>query len=415
MSQDRIFKPADIWLPTVAKMESWSVVACDQYTSEPAYWEGVKKLVGSNASTLHMVVPEIYLSQGDISRRAVHIRATMEDYIFRNVISPIPDSYIYVERKISTGIRRGLIGRVDLEQYSYDANIKLAIRPTEGTITERIPPRMQVRRGAPLELPHTMLLLDDESKSVIEPLEKQKQQMQQLYRFELMEGGGEITGWRLDDILKAQVDRTLDSLFTRKRVNDSGAICMAVGDGNHSLATAKACWEELKQSLPRDEWENHPARWTLVELGNLYDDSLVLEAIHRVITYTNVNELLDFVSEYLSLVRVQDLRQTNLITVVNGRKKSWRVGSPTHQLVVGSLQEALDKYLETHPGKIDYVHGSNVAAQLSKQQNTITFLLPVIQKKHVFQTVEKTGALPRKTFSMGQARDKRYYLECRKI
>lgn len=409
------FYPADICLPKTAEYEKWSVVACDQYTSEPSYWEQTARLVGDAPSALKLILPEVYLEQEGVERRIEKIHQTMAQYLADGLFTELPGAYLYLERTLSDKtVRRGLIGAVDLEQYDYTAGAKPLIRATEGTVLERIPPRMKVRENAPLELPHIMLLIDDTQKKVIEPLSLQKDEMQKLYDFDLMQDGGHAAGYLLDAGQAARIERALGRLYDKSAAENADPLLFAVGDGNHSLATAKACYEKLKQTLPEKEWKRSPARYALVEVVNLHDDSLRFEPIHRVIFGVNPNHFLRKLTEYFDVTTASDSGQT-FKYVTGERMEKIAILNPTSNLCVGTLQEYIDAYLSKYGGRVDYIHGEDTVMTLASAPDNIGLILPKMKKTDLFDTIQRDGALPRKTFSMGHAQDKRYYLECRKL
>ncbi len=417
---NRVFCPGDILLPSKkVDMEKWSVVACDQYTSEPEYWNAVSDFVGDSASTLNVTLPEIYLESGDTSERISAINNTMNDYISSGVFDAPVSKYIYVERKQRDGkVRHGLMGVVDLMEYDYMPGSQTKIRATEGTVLERIPPRVRVRENAALEFPHIMLLIDDREKTVIEPLIENAGSFDVAYDFPLMQDSGHIRGYfvnaedekRIDAALAALADK--DSFEKKYKVSGKGVLQFAVGDGNHSLATAKECFSRIKETLPEDEWRTHPARYALVELVNLHDDSLEFDAIHRVVFDVDAEHLLKCLSEEYELS--ENAEQTFEVITNAGRRKIG-ISNPSSNLTVGTLQKFLDKYISENGGRVDYIHGADVVERLGSKPGNIGFLLEVIEKDDLFPTVIHDGALPRKAFSMGHAWDKRFYLESRRI
>lgn len=415
-----IFSAANILLPDFKKTNGtlWSVVACDQYTSEPSYWEEVEKQVGNAPSTLRLMLPEIYLGEG--ANRIPAIHAGVEQAL-RDTLIPHPDSMIYLERTLSDRtVRRGLIGKVDLEAYDYNRGSVSPIRATEGTVLSRIPPRVAVRRGAKLELPHVMLLIDDPQKTVIEPLSA-RSDGRLAYDFELMQNGGHVRGTFLSADAQKEVVRALDALVKPEtfgaRYGDGSLapLLFAVGDGNHSLASAKAYYEELKERLG-DAALSHPARYALAEIVNLHDDALAFEPIYRVLFDVDTDDLLGELRKYLAGLNGTAAPQA-LTAILSDREVAMPVPHPCAQLAVGTLQSFLDAYLEKHPGVgIDYIHGEDTVRSLvSEAPGRLGFLFSGMQKDDLFRTVLYDGALPRKTFSMGHAQDKRFYLECRKI
>lgn len=402
------FYPADILIPENVDMQKWSVVACDQYTSEPSYWERVYKFVGDAHSTLKMILPEIYLEASDSAERIEKVNSTMNKYLSKQIFKKLPSSFVYVERTLLGGkVRKGIIGAVDLEEYDYSVGSKSLIRATEGTVVSRIPPRLKVRENASLESPHILILIDDKDKTVVEGIDKTK--LEKLYDFELMEESGHITGYLVED--NNAVISALEKLY--EQVNPENPLFFAVGDGNHSLATAKAHWENVKKRLSDAERESHPARYTLIELGNLHDDSLIFEPIHRVVFDCNPDALLNALKEYYEISETEGAQE---ITVVKGAQKTKLfIRNPKSQLAVGSLQLFLDEYIKNNGCRIDYIHGEDVVSELSAGESNIGFLLPAMDKSDLYPTVLNDGALPRKTFSMGEACEKRFYLEARKI
>ena len=414
------FSAADILLPKHVDMTRWSVIACDQYTSQPDYWERAAQMVGSSPSTLHLVLPEVYLEQDDVGRRITQINASMRAYLDSGLFRVLNDSYVYVERIVAPGrVRRGLVGKIDLAQYDYSADSRSLVRPTEGTVESRLPPRMRVREQAPLESPHIMVLVDDALHTVIEPLQKQKNAMEPLYDFDLMADGGHIAGWRVAGDLCAQVDAAM--LFLLSGQQCCRGVCrecappmlIAVGDGNHSLATAKACWEKIKPTLSERERRVHPARYALAELVNLHDGALAFEPIHRVLFDVDPNSVLDALQKQLGACA--DGQGQVFTYAAGGRTGRLVVANPPSPLAAGTLQGFIDGYLAAHGGTVDYIHGGDVVMELSKKPGAIGFLLPAMEKSQLFPAVREGGALPRKTFSMGHAYEKRFYLECRKI
>lgn len=412
-------KPADILVPKESvDMEKWAVIACDQYTSEPEYWNKTAEIVGNDYSSLNMILPEIYLEDSDVSNRISNIHNTMEKYLSENIFDEYKDSMIYVERIQSNGIlRAGIIGKIDLEEYDFNKGSTSQVRATEATVIERIPPRIKVRDGAPLELPHIMILIDDDKKTVIEPLESQKKDMKKLYDFNLMQGGGKISGYLIDNKKCADIISSLNKLGNaenfKEKYGSDNVLLYAMGDGNHSLATAKEFYEQLKRNNPDKDFSNHPARYALAEIVNLHSPALDFEAIHRIVTETDVAKLTDAL--YSELKLSDEPSEQSFRIVLNGKEKNVFIHNQTSNLTVGSLQNFIDKYLSENKGKVDYIHGTDVVTKLSENENSIGFILPDMGKEQLFPTVIKDGALPRKTFSMGHAEDKRYYIECRKI
>ncbi len=400
------FYPADILLPNGVDYKKWAVVACDQYTSEPQYWQKTAEIVGNNPSTLNITLPEIYLEQDGVDAKIAKINENMHKMLAKNLFTCHKNALIYVKRVQSDGkLREGLVGAVDLEEYDYKIGSKSQIRATEATVAERIPPRLKIRQNAPLELPHIMILIDDPEKSVIEPLGGQSLPL--VYKTELMQGGGEISGYLVNGNLALSVEKALAKL------GETAEMLFAMGDGNHSLATAKEHYERLKRENPEADFTNHPARYALCEIVNLHSEALQFEAIHRIVTETDTQKLLAELTLALGLSETPSNQQIKV--VLGNKSKALYVHKPLSNLAVGSLQIFLDKYLSENSGKIDYIHGEDVINSLASGENAIGFVLQPMQKSELFPAVIADGALPRKTFSMGHAADKRYYLEAKAI
>ena len=416
------FYPADILLPKDVDMTKWAVVACDQFTSQPEYWQVVEDTVGNAPSTLRLILPEAKLNDPDVEQSIADINSTMEQYLESGVFQTLSDSLLYMERTQSDGkIRHGLIGMIDLEQYDFTPGSGALIRATEGTVLSRIPPRVRVREHAPIELPHVMLLIDDPDRTVIAPLTAASGEMEKVYDFELQQEGGHLRGWKLTDIQMDGVAAALEGLCTdaemQKKYGLSGAapLLFAVGDGNHSLATAKQCYENLKKVTPESQWGTLPARYALVEVVNNHDHALQFEPIHRVLFGVQPDQVLEaFKSFYPEayegrgeghVIAYTCAEHTGFLTVPN----------PKVQLAVGTLQTFLDAYVQEYGGEVDYIHGDDVTDELGAKAGNIGFKLPAMGKEQLFKTVMTDGVLPRKTFSMGHAQDKRYYVEARRI
>lgn len=417
-----IFKPADILLPKTEDFSKWSVVACDQYSSEPEYWQAAAEYVGDAPSTLNIIFPEAYLNDGNDSERIEKINKVMRQYIDDGLFTEYKDSLIYVERTQPNGaVRHGIVGMIDLECYDFSKGSQSAVRATEGTIISRIPPRQRIRRNAPLELPHILMLVDDRRKEIVEPVTEKSAELECLYDFDLMQGGGHIKGYLLNDELKSSVLAGLDHLENKEDfeakygVSGKEVLVIAVGDGNHSLATAKSCWEELKPSLSAEEWETHPARFALVELMNLHDEALEFEPIHRVVFGVSPENVMNAMKEYYPQLTESDNGGQEITVTYQGMEKHVYIADAPSNLAVGTLQRFLDDYLAQNSGEIDYIHGADVVCSLTEKPETIGFIVGGMEKNDLFATVIKDGSLPRKTFSMGEACDKRFYLEAKKI
>lgn len=409
------FYPADILLPKAVSMEKWAVVACDQFTSEPEYWARVEQTVGTAPSTLRMILPEAKLKSPTVDQDIEAINAAMDSYMANDLFQTRKDSLIYLERTQSDGrIRRGVIGMVDLDAYDYSPGSGSLIRATEGTVLERIPPRAKVRRHAALEVPHIMLLIDDPDKTVIEPLGSQTESMEKLYDFDLMEGGGHVRGYGLSENQMDAVAGALRELCTaeamRKKYGtpDAAPLLFAVGDGNHSLATAKACWEEQRGTNPL-------ARFALVEVVNNHDDALRFEPIHRVLFGVDPRVFAREFREFYPSAHEGKGPGHAFEVACEGYSGCITVPDPKMQLTVGTVQVFIDEYLKKHGGEVDYIHGDDVTRSLGKKPGNLGILLPAMGKEQLFKTVMADGVLPRKTFSMGHSQDKRYYIEARRI
>ncbi|MDD6827548.1 MAG: DUF1015 domain-containing protein [Oscillospiraceae bacterium] len=416
------FRNADILLPADADMEKWAVVACDQYTSEPEYWKETEKIAGDSPSTYNFILPEIYLEEENVSERIKKIQSSMKEALKNNIFKEYRNSMIYLERVQDDGeVRCGLVGCIDLEDYDYRKGSVSPVRATEATVIERIPPRIAVRRGADIELPHIMILIDDEEGTVIEPLADMKDKLEKVYDFNLMQKGGSVKGWIIPESEQGSIVSALSELgnlekFNKKySLNESSPLVYAMGDGNHSLATAKEFYEELKKNNPDKDMTSHPARFALVELVNLHSPALKFEAIHRIVTEADTEDIMAKMTEELGLTEDAEKCEQKFDFVIKGVKKTVGITKPVSKLTVGSLQQFLDKYIKANDCRIDYIHGTEVVDKLSMNERSIGFILPDMAKSELFPTVICDGALPRKTFSMGHAWDKRYYIECRKI
>ena len=416
------FAPADILLPQDCEYAKWSVVACDQYTSQPEYWQRVEEYVGSAPSTLRLILPESCLDGPNVETDIMEINNTMTRYLREDRFRTLPASLIYVERRLDNlRLRRGLVGMVDLEQYDYEPGASSLVRATEGTVMSRIPPRVAVRKNAPLELPHIMLLADDPEKTVIEPLSARKDRMEQVYDFDLMERGGHIAGWKLDGESMALVASALRALADPAAFNakygtvDKPVLLFAVGDGNHSLATAKECYERQKRLTPPERWDSLPARYAMCELVNLHDQSLEFRPIHRVLFGVEPDDVIRQLLVAFPGAHLGPGEGHSLSFVHRDGAGVVTVPHPTSRLPVGTLQPFLDDYAINHRCRMDYIHGADVARELAARPGNLAFLMPAMDKERLFSIILHDGVLPRKTFSMGEANEKRFYLEARKI
>ena len=417
MSFDRVgIRPSRILLPAPSVSdETWACIACDQYTSEPEYWQKAFAAAGDAPSALRLILPEVYLKES--ADRIPVIHKTMAQYLQDGLLAPAVDpGFILCERTVPSGTRLGLVCAVDLEQYSFEKGSLPLVRPTEQTIASRLPPRLVIRRGAPVELTHIMILIDDPGRTVLEPLQAKKDALRKVYDFDLMMNGGHLKGWAVDraEDLEA-VDSAMNSLLDSLGADP---LLLAVGDGNHSLATAKAYWNEIREGLSAEERETHPARFALCEIVNIHDEALLFEPIHRVVTGTDAGALLAYWQAYAAERGMTlDAAEGHRFTVVttNG---DWTVtvGNPEGAIPCETIQKFLDDFLARHPeAEIDYIHGEQSLRTLASAPGAAGFLLPEIDKKSFFSDVKKLGVLPRKTFSMGEADEKRFYMEAKEI
>jgi len=415
-------------------LTKWAVIACDQFTSQPEYWQKVAELVGGAPSTLNLVLPEVFLEKPGEAERIQQIQSNMQDYLEKGMLQPF-EGPIYVERSVDGKMRKGIMLCLDLEHYDFSKGSTSLIRATEGTIVERLPPRMKIRQGAALELPHILVLIDDPRRTVIEPLAAAKKDLEQLYDFELMLGSGHLRGYAVGEEMEAKVIEGLRNLarpevFAAKYGigQEKPVLLFAMGDGNHSLATAKAVWEKMKAQVGMD----HPARYALVEIENIHDEGLEFEPIHRILfglKKSIFEKLNNYFGENFTYKPVPGAEEmVKRVDNANGPKQTIgiavggkgfgiiEIANPTSNLPVGTIQACLDAFLkEEGAQKIDYVHGAEVVCSLGTQPGNAGFYVPGMHKSDLFKTVILDGALPRKTFSMGEAKEKRFYMEARKI
>ncbi len=409
-----LFEPADILIPKVEEMEKWAVIACDQFTSQPEYWERVENYVGDAKSSLKVIFPEAKLGE-ESKDMVVKIKETMETYLAEGSFDEYKNALIYVERTLLDGsIRKGIVGAINLDEYDYSPHSLSGIRATEKTVVERIPPRKVIRENAVIELPHILLFSDDEKDLMCGYLESVKEKLPLLYDFDLMEDGGHISGRLVSGEQVTAFTEKMEAYgdFIAEKYKDSKKVPMmfAVADGNHSLATAKACYEDIKLKNPEKDLLNHPARYALVELVNIHDEAQKFEPIHRIVKNVDVQALLG------ALILDSCAEEGYPVKWYSGEKHGTIYLDPDKgQLPIGILQNFLDEYLSVHLGVIDYIHGEDVLKGLAKEANSIGFELPVIDKNRFFKGIIEDGVFPRKTFSTGHAQEKRYYLEARKI
>lgn len=428
-------KIPEILLPKNKDMSIWSVIACDQYTQDLSYWKRASDCVGNNPSTLNIILPEVYLSSPDKSDRIKNIRASMNDYLNKGIFDNAKEEFIYIERKTGYGrIRKGLVVAVDLDCYEWKPMSKALIRATEATIESRIPPRKEIRKNAPLESPHIMLLVNDPNHCLVEKAGEEAKKNAPVYDSDLMLDSGHITGWSISsEQALDNVNSALDSLKKANTASDGSSFLFAVGDGNHSLATAKAVWDEYKAETGLTD---SPVRYALVEIVNIYDSGLTFEPIHRVIFGLDADNITNYVKDQLGgtvsncatadeldkKVKESSASFGFVSKTADGKDKFVLLETPVKELAVSRLQPVLDEYIASC-GKadvsIDYIHGSDEVFRLGAmdkpESRTVSILLPPVAKDSFFATINSRGPLPRKSFSMGEASEKRFYLECRKL
>lgn len=418
----------------------WATVACDQYTSEPEYWRNVEKQVKDSESTYYLMLPEIYLEEKDVDTRITKINETMNKYIEEGILEEHDNSIIIVERSFENSpTRTGMMIAIDLESYDFHKDSKSLIRATEGTVEERIPPRMKIRKNALIEMPHILVLIDDPNKTVIEPVtEYAKSNLQPVYDFDLMAKGGHLKGYEISDLnIIESVQNNLYKLCEKEHFQNrynvdetTPPMLFAVGDGNHSLASAKCHWDCIKQSLSEEERENHPARYALCEIVNIHDFGIVFEPIHRVLFNVNpelfFDELAGYFGENASVVTLPaDFDENSLqvyedahsiVYITDTEKGVIYIDKNVHTLSYGAIQPFLDHFINAHKEvKIDYIHGLSSLKQLSKTKGNLGLVMPCVNKDDFFASIVKNGPMPRKTFSLGEANEKRFYMECRMI
>lgn len=422
----------EILLPKNIDLSTWSVIACDQYTQDKDYWKNVEEKAGNKPSTLNLILPEVYLGSPDKADRIKKIRQSMKEYLDTGVFADAKKCFIYLERKTAFGrTRKGLVAQIDLETYEWKPFSKANIRATEATIVERIPPRMEIRKGAPLELPHIMLLVNDKDDLLV-GANKPTDGRAPIYDGDLMANGGHITGWALESKVDIEgVEKALNLIAEKNASPDGSTFLFAVGDGNHSLATAKAVWDEYKKEHPEDK--DSPVRYALIEIVNIYDTGLTFEPIHRVIFNIDNETLIKKLAEKLNgNIKALDDADKVIKAVKDswanfgffyldseGKQKNVLLETKIKELAVARLQPEIDAFLkelqDQSKAEIDYIHGTDEVLKLGTKENSIGILLPPIAKDSFFETINGRGPLPRKSFSMGEADEKRFYLECRQL
>lgn len=416
------------------ELTKWATIACDQFTSEPEYWDQVERIVGNAPSTLRLVLPEIYLGTPEEELKTQQTWDTMREYLAQGIFRPV-DGPIYVERTVSGRTRSGLMLELDLENYDFTAGSQSLIRATEGTIVDRLPPRIRIREGAELELPHILVLIDDPEDELFSSIRRVKSQLPNLYNFELLLGSGHLAGWQVNaTALKKSILNRLESMASLEAFSarygvarDKQPLLIAMGDGNHSLATAKSVWESLKGSVNAD----HPARFALVELENIHDPSLGFEPIHRVLFGVDTPIELALRSHFgdrISFTKMSSFAEMDAqVRSPSPGSQAFgivtadcytvaAISDPRYSIAIASLQPFLDEWLKTRSGaKLDYIHGASTVEKLGSQSGNVGFYLPPIQKTGFFKTIIQDGAFPRKSFSIGEAHEKRFYFEARRI
>jgi len=400
----QVFHKASILLPQESvDMQKWAVIACDQFTSDLAFWARVQEKVGDAPSTLHMILPEAWLGQVDEPAYARQVNETMARYLEEDVFQEIPASFIYVERLLRNGkLRRGIVGAIDLDEYDTSAASNSVLRGSERIIASRLPSRVQIRHTAPLEMPHVLLLIDDPACSIVEQL-GERDDLECLYDFDLMEDAGHLTGYRVTGEAADQLAAAINGLDI-----------ILVGDGNHSLVAAKMDWDAIKGDMSEEERQNHPARYALVELGNVHDRSLEIEPIHRIV-FDVTGDLIGAFAASSPHVSMGAGDGYQIHFTDRGKPGVFTISGLTVGETIDLLQVFLDQYVTEHGGEIDYIHGDEELRTLSEQGGSVSFLMPTIEKSALFTSVLQGGVFPKKSFSMGDGADKRHYLECRKI
>ena len=420
-------KTPDILLPKKdVDTGKWAVVACDQYTSQPEYWESLSEEVGDAPSTLRIIYPEVYLESGDKEKIISSINEKMNEYLEKGIFDEYRDSFILVERTTESGTRYGLMLALDLEAYSYAKDSKTLIRATEGTILSRIPPRKEIRKDAPIEVPHIMVLISDKDRKIIEPLRDRRNSLSVVYDSDLNKNGGHLKGYLVNsEGDKEAILSGFESLYNA--LDPANPLLFAMGDGNHSLATAKSCWEDIKPTLSEEERKNHPARFALVEIENIFDPGLLFEPIHRVFFNIDMETFDSILSKFCSSFSKEKVACPNCMKKgVNGKGQHfglntgdefyvYTVEGGEKAIAAGTIQLVIDRMLEEKKGEVDYIHGADVTIELGAKKGNLGIILPDVSKENFFSDMLKDGAYPRKTFSIGHANEKRYYMEARRI
>ena len=404
-------------------MRKWAVIACDQYTSNINYWREVDKIVGGSPSSLHMTLPEIYLNSPDRDGMIDDIKKTMVRYLDDGVLTVLPEGFVLVERTVNRKIRKGILALVDLEEYEKDPFKKPLIRASEEILDDRVEARIDIRRGAEVEIPHVILLIDDPQFKVIEPVWRKRESFTKLYDVDLMLHGGRTTGYLIED---KKVENEILAQLSNLELRDGMRYC--VGDGNHSLATAKAVWEEVKPTLSPEERENNPLRYAMVEIVNLHDPAMPLLPIHRVVSGVSSSMCIQYVVDHLNSVGAdarlvfsrrkpsQQLSEAPETIYFTSKSSSGRieVNSPLTKMLIEQLQPVLEDFVREYPlAKLEYIHDEAEFESLTEDYDTLGFVMPAMDKKTFFDDLSEMGVFPKKCFSLGEANEKRYYIESR--
>ncbi len=421
--------PADIMIPKKGiDLEKWAVVACDQYTSDREYWKRVKDFVESSPSTLDLIYPEVYLEDGNEEQVIEDINSKMKEYVEKGIFQTYENCFFLIKRSVNNTHRWGLIGALDLEKYDYSVDSTSLIRATEGTILSRIPPRKKIRENAPLELPHIMVLINDAKRTLIEPFTKDLDALTKVYETSLMENGGSLEGYLITgEESFDKIATALETLYSS--LDKSNPLLFAMGDGNHSLATAKSCWEDIKKTLSEEEIKTHPSRFALVEIENIHDEGLEFEPIHRVLFNFSKEKFENLLAAHCSSFEVSSYASNDelqkAIEDVDGQTFGlatkadglllYKLNTPDAAIAAGTIQLILDEIIEKNLCTLDYIHGFKDTIDLGVKDNNLALLMPDVSKHTFFDAIIKDKALPRKTFSMGEANEKRYYMEARAL
>lgn len=406
----KLIKAADILLPDVKEMSRWSVIACDQFTSDRAYWEETRRIVGDAPSTLNMILPEAFMGTEEARKAGEEISVSMKKYLDGQLFRKLPASFLYVERTLRDGsVRHGIVAAVDLEEYDYKPEKNVRIKATEHTVEERLYKRIELREKAVLELPHVIIFYEDPENAIAGGLAAGKAELKQEYDFDLMQGGGRIAGWSVSGAKAEALEETLNALLS----GGTGA-SLAVGDGNHSLATAKLCWDRIKESLSETEKETHPARYALAELVNVYDSGIRIEPIHRVLFGTDASGFCTCAEAFFRAMNKEGKAYELKVGSAVGEQTLTVAGIPVGRIIEEADRMIAD-FLKEHGGTVDYIHDEASAVEKGCMPGSAYLLLPAVEKEDIFETVRRKELFPKKSFSIGSAREKRYYLECRKF